>query len=230
MAAQTLQYRLEQNQAEQKKLIDEFDHQHDRASQKAIFWIKRKEPETAAALVYKEIDLIFQELCRVYDTEPWEKLDNDLFLNNIWLPKETFAQRVSYDTTIKKFLYIKALRMVRTVLFFTIACAWLSLLEPKVVKFILTPGMGLILLYLVTLLIRVILKVYVVRKNLVWYAPICSFYQFQNRYEANITQLKKEEEELQKSIQNIDAWELERFRDDAKWLYNALNSAPGKVK
>lgn len=224
---QTLQYLLDQNQEKQKILNEKFPSQRYRASQKAILWIQRKEPETAAALVDKEIDLIFQELCRVYDTEPWEKLDNDLFLNSIWLPEEAFAQRVSYDTTIKILLYIAA--VVCTVLFFTIACALLSF-EPKAVKFILTPGMGLILLYLVTLLIRVILKVYVVRKNLVWYAPICVFYQFQNRCEVSIKQLKKEEEELQKSIQNIDAWELERFRDDAKWFYERLNSAPPKNK
>jgi hypothetical protein len=225
---QTLQYRLEQNQAQQQSLNEKFYRQRDRASQKAILWIQRKESETAAALVDKKASLIFQELCRVYNTQPWKLSENELFLNFIFLPERARIQSVSCKNKQKEFLTVLISVLLPT-LFLMVVGAVISY-DPEAFKlYSITVSIG-ITLYLLSIIIRVILKVYVVRKNLVWYAPICSFYQFQNRYETDIKQLKENEKKLQETLQNIDLWDSERFRDDAEWFYKALKSAPPKKK
>jgi hypothetical protein len=225
---QTLQYCLEQNQAQQQSLDEKFYRQRDRASQKAILWIEKREPETAAALVGKKADLVFQELCRVYDTQLWKLSENELFLNFRWFPEGEFLC-LKNGSIGENILYIVAIGVYGIALLLIVASAIskLGLVAAKVSLISVPIG---ITLYLLSIIIRVILKVYVVRKNLVWYAPICSFYQFQNRNDAVFKQLREKEKRLKETLKNIDVWELERLKDDTKWFYERLNSAPPKNK
>jgi hypothetical protein len=216
--AQTLEYRLQQNQVEQSILNYKATRRLDRAYDQALRWIEKKNPALAEALRdSRNHELVFTELCRVYGHQLWKPNENEVYIwsrYNLILYIEIQLYKIvgtNYDFGAGLFL-----AMMPTIII-TVVCT-------AVVAISLPPHWSLILLciYLGSVLVRIILKRAHIRYNLKWYTPIYRLYDFQNRHKKQIQALKEMEEDLTQSLNLIKEAEMRRFKDDGAWFYRAL--------
>jgi hypothetical protein len=216
--AQTLEYRLEQNQAEQQQLSETSLMELEREYCRAIRWIAKKEPELANALVDSHNHkLIFTELCRVYGHQLWEPNENEVYIwskyNLILYIEIQLYKIVGIDRDFGAGLFLS---MMHTILI-TVVCT-------AVVAILLPPHLFLILLciYLGSILARVVLKIVDIRYNLKWYAPIYRLYYSQMKQEKKIQALKEREKYLRTSLNLIEKREKRRLEEDSALFYRAL--------
>lgn len=219
--AQTLQYRLEQNQVEQRKLNNDASQQLDRAYYKALRWIEKREPELAEALRdSKDHELVFTELCRVYRGKLWTSNENT---RRIWLRGSLTA----YLFRCWDFFSGQGGVCPNIVA----GIVWIILVLQVLVKVVLllcfASSMGkigslLFALYPISIVVRISLSMIVLHYNLTWDAPIYKLYSFQKRHKKQIQALKEREQNLRQSLNLIEKAEIRRFEDNSAWFYRAL--------
>jgi len=222
--AQTLEYRLEQNQAEQRRLSNIREQKLDRECHRAIRWISKQEPELADALVgSNNHEVVFKELCRVYRGKLWTSKENT---RKIWLKYSTtaylfrcarlFANKpgvTSYTTTLILVVVLAIQFLVKAVL---LSCFFFP--TSKI-------GFPLVALYPISIVVRIFLRVMFLHYNLTWDAPICRWYSFQKKYSKQIQLLKEREKYLRTSLNLIEQVKIRRFEDDTAWFYRALEGS-----
>ena len=229
---QTLEYRLEQNQAKQRKLNKDAFQQLDRAYYKALRWIEKREPELAGSLHgRKDHNLVFTELCLVYGDKLWKPSENEMVL---W-PKYSLTKYLSKKDKGSK----DSCNGWMCLRYIVRACQFLLLAIP-LSRFLagLSPFLSeLACIYLGSVLVRIILKRVHIRYNLTWYAPIYRLYDFQRKNREEIAWLKMEEHKLRKycelvskSLQGKNTLtDLEVFPDHGKeWFELALSLGSSK--
>jgi hypothetical protein len=217
--AQTLEYRLEQNQAEQRRLSNITEQKIDREVYRAIRWISKKEPELADALVESQNhEVVFKELCRVYRREFWTSKSNTRV---IWLRYSLTAYLFRYMD-----VFVNKPEVTSQIVILTIIFVIQTLIKGVLLTYFVFPtgkiGFPLVALYPISIVVRIFLRVMFLHYNLTWDAPICRWYSFQKKYSKQIQVLKEREKYLRTSLNLIEKVKIRRFENDSAWFYKAL--------
>lgn len=161
---------------------------------RAIRWIARKDSAKAGLLVgVTDVDLVIKDLALAYKREPWSSSENDTVINSILNPENCFNIRIIICIPWS-FLTMLLLARIPSL-------GFVSILK---VLWLITA------LYPITLIVRYLQKILVVRFNLdlAWYAPISFFFKTEEEYNKERRLLLIEEENIEMALQQEKAQNL----------------------
>ena len=169
---------------------------------RAIRWIARKNPDKAGLLVgVTDVDLVIKDLALAYKREPWSSSENDTVINSILYPEHTspFCNDV-YPLII---LYSWVLLTLAISYYFDKQIPSLGFVIVSILKVLWL----ITTLYPITLIVRYLQKILVVRFNLdlAWYAPISFFFKTEEEYNKERRLLLIEEENIEMALQQEKA-------------------------
>jgi hypothetical protein len=209
LSAMTLDHLLEINQKKQEAL----ENRHSKASAavalRARKWIAAKDPSLAKSLVgVTDSGLVIKELALTYKRKLWSSDYNNEAINSILYPENFF---IVFFTPI---------------IFVGLLAIFLGASDAGVQVHIESIGGVFLLvtaLYIITLIVRRLQKILVVRCNLdlAWYGPICYFFKIEEEYQKERNLLLIEAENIKTALQQEEAQKLEeeqeRIRIEREW-------------
>jgi hypothetical protein len=208
----TLDHLRKINQEKQEALENRHSKELAAVALRARKWIAAKDPSLAKPLVgVTDSRLVLEELTLTYKRNYWSSYDNNEAINSILYPENITG--VGFTVIILFAIFVVFIPVISATFFPSTVDNPSRLMVIDV--FLLQVNILVTILYIITLIVRWLQKMLVVRCNLdlAWYAPICYFLKIEKEYQKERNLLLIEAENIKTALQQEEAQKLREEKE-----------------